>query len=202
MPDEPSPESRGAAGRRVTRKILLAVDLQRDFMAPLTAHLPARVEALSERYGRVLATRFVNRPGSLWVTEVDCVKCMPGTAGVELAFRPRAPLVVVDKEGYGLLGSALRPALAALAAAGVERGDEVDICGLDTDACVLNTALDLFDLGYRPRILIDACASGNGLDYHRRAEEIIRRQLGAKALMRTDAGSLPPAGAEPAVVGT
>jgi nicotinamidase-related amidase len=184
----------------VTRKVLLAVDLQRDFMTPETAHLPARVEALSEGYGRVVATRFVNHPDSLWVTEVGCEKCMPGTPGVELVFRPRAPLTVVDKEGYGLLGSALRPALGALAAAGVERGDEVDICGLDTDACVLKTALDLFDLGYRPRILIDACASGNGQDYHRRAEEIIRRQLGAKALVRTDAASLPPAGAEPAVI--
>jgi len=186
----------------LTRAILLVVDVQHDFMAPETAHLPARIEALSEGYRRVLATRFVNHPRSLWVTEVDCVKCMPGTAGVQLAFRPRAPLTVVDKGGYGLLGAALQPALEALAAAGVERGDEVDVCGLDTDACLLKTALDLFDLGFRLRILIDACASGNGQDYHRRAEEIIRRQLGAKALVRTDGGALPPAGAEPAVVGS
>lgn len=177
-----------AADASVTAKTLVVVDLQRDFIAPETAHLPGRVEALSGDYPRVIATRFVNRPDSLWVTEVGCEKCMPGTEGIELAFRSRAPLNVIAKEGYGLLGSALEPMQRALAAAGIETGDEIDVCGVDTDACVLKTALDLFDLGFRPRILIDACASGNGRDYHRRAEQIIRRQLGEKALVRT--GSL------------
>jgi nicotinamidase-related amidase len=184
----------------VTSKVLVVVDLQHDFMGPQTAHLPPRVEALSEAYGRVIATRFLNRRDSLWVSEVGCEKCMPGTAGVELAFRPATPPVVVDKEGYGLLGSALQPTLRALGEAGIGKGDEVDVCGVDTDACVLKTALDLFDLGYRPRILIDACASSNGQDYHRRAEEIIRRQLGTKALVRTDPSTLPPAGTEPVTV--
>lgn len=190
----------GGPGRRAAGKVLVVVDMQRDFIVPETAHLPARIGRLTEAYPRAIATRFVNRPDSLWVTEVGCYKCMPGTPGVELAFRSRSPLTVVDKEGYGLLGSALEPMRRALAAAGIETGDEIDVAGLDTDACVLKTALDLFDLGYRPRILIDACASGNGLDYHRRAEEIIRRQLGEKALVRTDPASLPPAGAEPVAV--
>jgi len=173
----------------VTRAILLVVDVQHDFMSPETTHLPARIEALSEGYRRILATRFVNHPQSLWVTEVGCVKCMPGTEGVELAFRPRAPLTIVDKEGYGLLGAARQPALDALAAADVERGDEVDVCGLVLQDLVVHEALDLFDLGYRPRILIDACGSSNGQDYHLRAEQIIRRQLGEKALVRTGSGT-------------
>jgi nicotinamidase-related amidase len=184
----------------MTGKILVVVDLQQDFIGPETTHLLDRVEALTGNYPKVIATRFVNRPDSLWVSEVGCYKCMPGTSGVELAFRSRAPLTVVDKEGYGLLGAALEPMRRALAAARIEAGDEIDICGVDTDACVLKTALDLFDLGYRPHILIDACASSNGHEYHRRAEEIIRRQLGGKALVRTDPASLPPAGTEPVAV--
>lgn len=57
------------------------------------------------------------------------------------------------------------------------------LAGVDTDACVLKVALDLFDMGWRPRILIDACASGNGADYHDRAIEIFTRQLGRKAVI-------------------
>jgi len=190
----------GGPGRRTAGKVLVVVDLQHDFIVPETADLPARIERLTEAYPRAIATRSVNSPDSLWVTEVGCAKCMPGTTGAELAFRSRAPLAVIDKEGYGLLGAALEPMRRALAAAGVAVGDEIDIAGLDTDACVLKTALDLFDLGYRPRILIDACASGNGLDFHRRAEQIVRRQLGEKALVRTDPALLPPAGAEPAPI--
>jgi nicotinamidase-related amidase len=163
-------------------KVLLVVDLQRDFVTPETAHLPARVADLTRRYACVVATRFVHHPGSLWVSEVGCEKCMAESAGADIAFDSAAPLTVVDKEGYGLLGSALAPMRRALDAAGIAPGDEIDIAGVDTDACVLKVALDLFDLGYRPRILIDACASGNGDAYHERAVEIFTRQLGKNAV--------------------
>jgi nicotinamidase-related amidase len=169
----------------MTGKVLVVVDLQRDFINPRTEHLPARVEELTGTYPRVIATRFVNAPGSLWVTEVGCEKCMRDTPGAELAFTSRAPLIVIDKDGYGVLGAALAPMRRALREAGCRRGAEIDVCGVDTDACVLKTALDLFDLGYRPRILIDACASGNGDEYHRLAAAIIKRQLGSKALVRS-----------------
>jgi nicotinamidase-related amidase len=167
----------------MTAKVLLVVDVQRDFLGPHTDHLPALIESLTEAYPQVIATRFVNDPDSLWVTEVGCDKCMRGTPGAELAFTCRSRLSVVDKHGYGVLGSALPKVQRALAEAEIEEGDEIDIAGVDTDACVLKTALDLFDLGYRPRIVVDACASGNGPEFHERAEDIIRRQLGRKALI-------------------
>src|ERR671929_1781138 len=108
-------------------KVLLVVDLQRDFITPETEHLPGRIEELTRDYSRVIATRFVNHPGSLWVSEVGCEKCMAESAGAELAFRSAAPLTVIDKEGYGLLGTALAPIQRALAEAGVHKGDEIDI---------------------------------------------------------------------------
>ena len=52
------------------------------------------------------------------------------------AFRGTAPMTVIDKTGYGLIG-ALEATRRALAEAGVEPGDEVHLCGVDTDACVL-----------------------------------------------------------------
>ena len=115
--------------------------------------------------------------------EADCYKCQRGSPGAELAFRARAPMTVIDKTGYGLIGS-LDETRRALDRAGIAPGDEVHLCGVDTDACVLKVALDLFDMGYRPRILLDACASGNGADYHERAIEIFTRQLGRKAVLR------------------
>ena len=54
----------------MTAKVLIVVDLQRDFIGPHTDHLPALIETLTRAYPRVIATRFVNDPGSLWVTDV------------------------------------------------------------------------------------------------------------------------------------
>lgn len=167
----------------MTRPILVVVDLQKDFIAPPTQHLPALIEQLTARYKAVIATRCINEPGSLFETEVGFHKCMRGTPGAELAFRPAAPLTVIDKGGYGLI-DVLDETCRVLDREGVRKGDEIHLCGVDTDACVLKIALDFFDLRYRPRILLDACASGNGADYHDRAIEIFTRQLGNKAILR------------------
>lgn len=56
----------------------------------------------------------------------------------------------------------------------------VYVCGVDTDACVMAAAIGLFDLGLRPVVLADACASSGGLALHLSALEIMRRNLGRK----------------------
>jgi nicotinamidase-related amidase len=172
--------------KEMPHRLLVVVDLQRDFIVPETEHLPRLVEGLTRLYPAVIATRFLNHPGSLFETEVDCFSCHRGTPGAEIAFRPAAPMTVIYKTGNGLTG-ARAATRRALDEASVEPGGEVHLCGVDTDACVLKVALDLFDMGYRPRILLDACASGNGTDYHERAIDIFTRQLGKKAVLRIQA---------------
>jgi hypothetical protein len=43
-----------------------------------------------------------------------------------------------------------------------ERVSQISVVGIDTDMCVLKTALDIFDLGIEPIILVDCCASRFG----------------------------------------
>jgi len=56
--------------------------------------------------------------------------------------------------------------------------EQVDICGFDTDCCVLATAYDLFDSGYRPFILKDLCFSTAKEKLHNPALKIIERSCG------------------------
>jgi len=55
---------------------------------------------------------------------------------------------------------------------------QVDICGFDTDCCVLATTYDLFDSGYKPVILKNLCFSTSKEKLHKSALRIIERNCG------------------------
>ncbi len=56
--------------------------------------------------------------------------------------------------------------------------EELHLCGIDTDACVLATAYDAFDLNFRVKVLFDLCYSR----YHVEdtLEKIILRNIQTK----------------------
>lgn len=55
---------------------------------------------------------------------------------------------------------------------------QIDICGFDTDSCVLATTYDLFDSGYRPVILKNLCFSTSKNKLHKPTLKIIERNCG------------------------
>lgn len=59
-----------------------------------------------------------------------------------------------------------------------ERIDTIDICGIDTDICVMKSAADLFENSITPRVLAEYCASTAGDDHHKAALKIIGRYIG------------------------
>ncbi len=55
---------------------------------------------------------------------------------------------------------------------------EVHLCGFDTDCCVLATAYDLFDLGFKPVILENLTWSTSRDNLHDAAIKMIERNIG------------------------
>lgn len=55
---------------------------------------------------------------------------------------------------------------------------EVYIVGIDTDCCVLKTAMDLFEINIRPIVLSYYCASNGGKKSHDAALTVLRRNIG------------------------
>jgi len=55
---------------------------------------------------------------------------------------------------------------------------EVDLCGFDTDCCVLATAYDLFDQGIKPIILENLTWSTSEEKLHKPALQMIERNIG------------------------
>jgi nicotinamidase-related amidase len=177
------------------KRALLVVDVQRGFLNPYTAHVPARVRRLLERgeFAPVLFTRFVNAAGGPYHRFLDWHECA-GPPATDLApelARWCAPDRVYTKLGYAGLPEALAAHLREL------EPDEVTLVGIDTDMCVLKVALDVFDLGIRPVVLVDCCASTAGLQAHLAGLAVLARNIGADQLRDAGLGAgylgAPPA---------
>ena len=91
----------------------------------------------------------------------------------------RAADVVVSKHGLAPDPEELVPAL---------RDRDVqaaDLCGFDTDQCVLATALLLWDAAIAPRVLAELCSSSGGPDMHEAGLAIARRAIGDRNVTDT-----------------
>ncbi len=63
------------------------------------------------------------------------------------------------------------------------------ICGIDTDSCVLKTAVDAFERDLTPWIVEDACASHAGSESHNAGLLVARRFIGRSQII--SAAGLP-----------
>jgi nicotinamidase-related amidase len=146
---------------------LIVVDLQRAFSPP--PDLVTGIQAILPRYDCVIATQYLNHPGSLFETELNYTKCQLGSRESEIV-APLNPVAVFDRYSYGLQ----KPHIDMLKKQGVDRWD---IAGCDTDACVLATCLALWDNGIRFRVIKELCHSSGGAAVHAAALEILKRNF-------------------------
>lgn len=160
---------------------LIVVDVQSGFICSVTAPIPAAVSAFCKEnsFEHRIFTRFIN-PGN----GGPFVKIL-GWSHLqneeEIALAPEVadlPTVIVDKHTYSpFVDTKLEDRLRNL---GVH---DVLVCGIDTDICVLTTAVDLFDRGFRPFVIKDLSMSHAGPEFHEAAIKILPRYIGANSVV-------------------
>lgn len=155
------------------RTLLLIVDLQKAFITHETRGIIHKIERIIPAYQHIAMTRFHNPVGSNYRKLLDWDACAMGNEDFDLAMDLPENAVVFDKSGYNGLTPLFRQMLFNL---GI---DVIHLCGMDTEACVLATAMGVFDVGLRPVVLASACASTNGEVMHRAGLEILRCNIGA-----------------------
>lgn len=160
-----------------SNKALLIIDVQVGFVNDATRHILPKVEALQKRYEHVYATRFINAEGSPYRKLLNWHRFYESSEDVPLAFEPAVGVTVIDKNVYTCVTTEF---MEDLHRKGVE---EVAICGIDTDACVSACAVDLFENGFRPILLSEACASHAGAEFHEAALRILARLIGKNQIV-------------------
>jgi nicotinamidase-related amidase len=172
------------------KPVLVVVDVQNGFITehsqpviPIIVNLVRRWQTAG---GDVVFSRYLNYAGSPFERLIGWTK-MTGSPETELVTElapyvgPHTP--VVDKYIYTLFtpeGTQL-----------IEKRAWTDlyVCGIDTDVCVLKTAVDAFERNLTPWILKDACASHAGPEAHAAGLFIAGRLIGTNQIIHTT--SLP-----------
>src|SRR5690606_19630172 len=131
----------------MSQKGLIVVDLQRAFSPP--AEMVEKIRARLPQYDLVVATQFLNRPGSIYETELNYTRCQIGSVESEIVI-PLHPQAVFDRFTYGLQA----PHIGWLKKQSVARWDVV---GCDTEACVMATCCALWDNQIRVSLIEALC---------------------------------------------
>ncbi len=163
---------------------LLVVDVQNGFINAFTTHVPGRIRRLIQTgdFAPVLFTRFVNSPDSPYRTLLrwDACSAPPDTELVSDLAGMASEDDVYTKSGLTGVPDELANRLRR------EKIGRISVVGIDTDMCVLKVAMDVFDLGIEPIILVDCCASTAGLQAHLAGLAILSRNIGPHQLRLTE----------------
>jgi nicotinamidase-related amidase len=153
-------------------KLLLVIDLQNDFINDNSRHIVNKIRKIidTKLYTDVIFTKFINSYESNWYKKLNYKGCLTKN-GQDISINTYDYLII-EKKIYSSFSKQLIQYL--------EKNDikEIYICGIDTECCVLKTALDLFENNFDIKVLKDYCACTKGIQKHENALDIIRRCIG------------------------
>ena len=142
-------------------KVLLIVDMQNGFMhKDIYSNLIPRVNQLIEKsnYEVYVYTKFINKDNSMQYTNLKWKNLMTKKSQQICVNTPQNS-IIFEKSTYGISSSQIKKIKSLLD----KENLSVDICGLQTDACVYAISLQLFDHGIFPNVLINYTATENNL---------------------------------------
>jgi nicotinamidase-related amidase len=171
---------------RIDTAVLLVVDVQNGFVTEEIRHILPVIIELVDRWQRLGGTtvysRYFNYPGSVFERLMEWRQLYepPDTDIVERLTPYTRHSTVFDKYGY----SAVTAEFTELTHA--HHWTDVAICGLDTDLCVLKTALDIFEHHLTPWVITNASASIGGDRHHDSALTVLGRAIGERHLVTVE----------------
>ena len=165
-------------------KCLLIIDVQNGFVSDTTQFVLPRLHQLTSEFtdGPIVATKFINQDGTGFtdIMHWGRLKNEPETSLIP--FVEERSSLIVEKNTY----TAYIPEVVVF----FQRNNirEVYLAGIDTDCCVLATAISLFEHNIRPVVLERYCASNGGEKSHLAALRVMERTIGRKQIYH---GSFP-----------
>lgn len=166
--------------------VLVVVDVQNGFVTEHSQHVVPVIEQLVREWldrGRdVVFTRYLNYDDSPFekIMGWSMLKESPEIDIVdELQEISSKATAVVDKTVYTLFNDE------GAALARERQWTDMFVCGIDTEVCVLKTAVDAFERGVRAWVLTDASASHSGPGPHDAGILVAEKMIGRRQVIST-----------------
>lgn len=164
----------------LTYDLFIIVDMQNGFINKHTEHLSKKILIESEKWknrgGIIIATRFINYDLSPLNRFMNWTKMSYGDE-IELCDNIKAigndyeDFYIIDKHTYNSFTTKINNIWK------LAKGN-VYICGVDTDGCVLQTAISVFENSIRLIVIEDLCGSSGGPEYHNTGLVVLKRSIG------------------------
>lgn len=156
----------------MSKKAIIIIDVQNYFVNKLTRLIPEKIVKHINKadYDYVVFTKFINKEGSNFFKLLNWGKMLSGqeteihNSLIKLAGKNN----VFTKNSYSIFKArGLNDFLKK------NKVGALFLCGIDTEACVLASAFEAFDLGFDVKIIKELCFSHSGKSLHNFALKII-----------------------------
>lgn len=166
------------------KNVLVVIDLQMGFMNDNTLKVANNIRDLfdSGKYSAVIATKFTNMPGSSFDSFLGWKGMLDEKEKELLPFVEEYADSIISKCSYSCVKNT--NFIQSLVALCDGLPEEVTLVGVDTDACVLATAIDLFEMGIRPIIIEDCVGSSGGDECHEAGMLLLKRSIGKEQIRK------------------
>ena len=171
------------------KKIVLIIDMQDGFMDDETESVNEKIGDLLKKavFDYSIATVYQNTPEGPLVKFRDWTRFFSAEEQHLTETVGQCADVTLRKRRYSAVGMDLIDVLKKQN--GGELPEAVFVVGIDTECCVLATALELFESGIRPVVLADYCGTTAGKVFHDAGLLSLTSLIGANNIYRGEVES-------------
>ncbi|MEN8907721.1 MAG: isochorismatase family protein [Clostridiales bacterium] len=162
------------------KKCLFLIDVQYGFISGKTEYVLPRINNLMNRkdFDFIIASKFINTKNGPYVKYMNWHRLMDEKeTKLYEPIEEKADLII-EKNIYTGIGNEVLKFIKN------NNIDKIYLAGIDTDCCVLKTAVDFFEFGIRSYVLEYYSASNGGLESHQAALTVLRRLIGEDSIIR------------------
>lgn len=138
----------------MSKSLLIIIDVQKGFINDFTKEVPQKIKnhlvANQNQYNFVVFTKFINKPNSKFIQYLNWKGCMKPEE-IEIVDELKEFINkenLFEKETYSAFKS--KKLMSFIRS---NKITQIFLCGLNTDACVIASAFDGFDLGFEIHII-------------------------------------------------
>ena len=158
--------------------LLLIIDLQENFINNNTKNVPNSIKKLidSNIANHIVFTKFINDDSSNFYKVLNYKGCMS----------EKDRNIVIDTKDYKIIEKRVYTAYNNELKLYINTNNikTIYLCVIDTDACVLKTALDLFENNFDVKVIEDCSMSHSGIEYHISAINMLRKLIGNQNVIK------------------